>query len=69
MSKTGIILLITSFIMGYGIVGICMLLYIYSGYSFWLWVSSVIYVFSWCIFGLGFLLSGKEGLKIIKKKF
>ena len=36
--------------------------------KFWVWVGSGIYGISWIFFGLGFIISGKEGLTIIKNK-
>ena len=36
--------------------------------NFWLWTGAGIYGFSWILFGLGFFISGREGLAIIKNK-
>ena len=66
--KTGIIFLIVSFVIGYGGLSTFIPLYLWTDHSFWAWAASGIYVFSWGLFGIGFILSGKEGMEIIKNK-
>ena len=66
--NTGITLLIVSSIIGYGGLAVFISLYLWTDHSFWAWVASIIYAISWGFFGIGFIFSGKEGLKIIKNK-
>ena len=61
-------MLVTSCIIGYGGFGFSVLLYLGANNKFWLWAGAGIYGFSWILFGLGFFISGSEGLAIIKNK-
>ena len=67
--RLGVILLIISLIIGYGGLGTFITLYLWTDHPFWDWAGSGIYTFSWDLFGLGFILSGKGGVEIIKNKF
>jgi len=67
--KIGVFLLITSFIIGYDGLSVFMILYLWTDHSLMAWIGSGIYTFSWCILGVGFILSGKEGMEIIKTKY
>ena len=66
--QMGLWMLLTSCIVGYGGCGVSVLLYLGTNNKFWLWAGVGIYGFSWIFFGLGFVISGKEGLIIIKNK-
>ena len=66
--QMGLWMLLTSCIVGYGGCGVAVLLYLWTNNKFWLWAGVGIYGFSWIFFGLGFVISGKEGLIIIKNK-
>ena len=65
----GLWMLLTSCIVGYGGFGVSALLYLWTNNKFWLWTGVSIYGGSWFLFGLGFIISGREGLVIIKNKF
>ena len=64
----GVLLLLASFIIGYGGLSISIMLYLWTDNKYWIWAGSGIYGFSWILFGLGFIISGREGLAIIKNK-
>ena len=64
----GVFILLASFMIGYGGLGACMLLYLLTYNQFWVWAGSGFYDFSWILFGLGFIISGRQGLAIIKNK-
>ena len=64
--RVGIFLLLGSFIVGYGGLSVAVLLYILTDNKSWVWTGAGIYGFSWLLFGLGFIISGREGLIIIK---
>jgi len=66
--QMGVWMLLTSYIAGYGGSGVSILLYLWTNNKFWLWVGAGIYGFSWIFFGLGLLISGREGLVIIKNR-
>ena len=66
--QLGVFLLLASFIIGYGGFGVSVILYLWTNNQFWLWLGSGIYGFSWILFTLGFIISGREGLEIIKNK-
>ena len=61
-------MLLISCIIGYGGFGVSVLLYLWINNKVWLWAGAVIYGLSWILFGLGFFISGREGLVIIKNK-
>ena len=64
--RAGIFLLLGSYIVGYGGLSVSVLLYILTDNKSWVRAGTGIYGFSWLIFGLGFIISGREGLIIIK---
>ena len=66
--KFGILLFMTSYIIGYGGFGLASLLYLYKNKKFWLLIGPGFYGLSWIIMGISFLICGKEGLKIYRKK-
>ena len=66
--KTGFLLYVSSFIIGYGVAAIFGAVYIWTGSKFWLWTGFGVYVFSWLLFGIGFGLIGKKGLKYFNRK-
>ncbi|MDP6684412.1 MAG: hypothetical protein QGH24_00515 [Candidatus Marinimicrobia bacterium] len=67
--KTGALLFLSSFIIGYGGLAVTEFLYFKTENDFWLWSGSGLYGFSWILFGIGILLSGKEGLTWLKIRF
>ncbi|MDP7037216.1 MAG: hypothetical protein QF453_04720 [Candidatus Marinimicrobia bacterium] len=67
--KTGIMLFLCSFIIGYGGLAITGFMYLKTGFDFWLWSGLGLYGFSWVLFGLGYIFAGKEGLTWLKLKF
>ena len=66
--QIGVLLLMCSFILGYGGLAVSVLLYLWTDNHHWLWAGSGVYGLSWIILGIGFIFSGKEGLVLIKKK-
>ena len=66
--KTGFLFFISSFIIGYGGAAIFGAVYIWTENKFWLWTGSGVYGFSWLLFGIGFGLTGKKGLKYFTRK-
>ena len=67
--KLGIVLIISSFLIGYGGGSLLALIYFYTKQSIWIAASTSIYIISWCIFSIGILLSGKDSLAVIKQKY
>ena len=65
---TGELLLVCSFIIGYGWLAVSLLLYIGTDNISWMWIGSGIYGFTWLLLGLGFFFAGKEGLALINGK-
>ena len=66
--KTGIIFFLSSFIIGYGGIALTSFLYLWTYNKVWIWSGSGVYDFSWILFGIGFVLAGKEGLKYFRRK-
>ncbi len=66
--QRGILLLIISLFLGYGGLGVTVLFFLWTHKILWIWIGSIIYGFSWVLFGLGFLLTGREGLVMIRNK-
>ncbi len=66
--KFGILLFMFSYIIGYGGFGLASLLYINTNKKLWLLIGPGFYGLSWIIMGVSFLICGKEGLKIYRKK-
>ena len=66
--QMGVFMLLISYIVGYGGLGVLVLLYLWANNKYWVWMGAGIYGFSWILFGLGLFISGKEGLVIIKNK-
>ena len=66
--KTGIIFFLSSYIIGYGGVILACFLYLWTDNKIWIWSGSGIYGFPWILFGIGFVLAGKEGLNHFSRK-
>jgi len=67
--KIGISILFVSFAVGWGGAAVCSALYINTGNSAWLKVAGALYVLSWVLFSISFLVGGKEGYKRFKQIF
>ena len=65
--KIGIIFFLSSFIIGYGGIALTSFLYLWTDNKVWIWSGTCVYGFSWILFGIGFILSGKEGLKYFRR--
>ena len=66
--KIGIILFLTSFIIGYGSLLVTGFFYFITRNDIWIWSGSGLYGLSWILFGIGFVMAGREGLKYFKCK-
>jgi hypothetical protein len=64
--KIGTIFFLYSFIIGYGGIALTSFLYLWTDNKIWIGFGSGVYGFSWILFGIGFVLSGKEGLKYFR---
>ena len=64
--KIGIMFFLSSFIIGYGGIALTSFLYLWTNNKIWIGFGSDVYGFSWILFGIGFVLAGKEGLKYFK---
>ncbi len=63
----GIVLLTTNQVFGWGGMAICAALALKTGEKkFWITAGMVIYAISWAMAGLGVVLAGPEGVKLIK---
>jgi hypothetical protein len=67
--KTGVVLLVINFPFGYGGLAACAAIAAYQPDKKALWggMGIAAYIISWGMFGLGILMTGKEGLVLIKR--
>ncbi len=66
--KIGIVLLILSFPVAYGLIFLFGILSIKTANSKWLWWSGKVYAISWVLLGFSVLLIGKQGVSWFKKQ-
>ena len=66
--KIGIKLFFASFIIGYGSLLVGGSFYFIPRNDIWIWFGFGLYGLSWVLFGIGFIMAGKEGLKYFKCK-
>ena len=67
--KIGILILFVSFAVGWGGAAICSALYLNSGNEVWLKAAGALYIFSWILFLISFLIGGREAYNRFKKIF
>ena len=65
--KIGTIFFLYSFIIGYGGIALTSFLYLWTDNKVWIWSGTCVYGFSWILFGIRFVLSGKEGLRYFRR--
>ena len=58
---------LSSFIIEYGGIALTSFLYLWTDNKIWIGFGSGVYGFSWILFGIGFVLAGKEGLKYFRR--
>jgi len=67
--KLGILLFIFNFPIGYGGLILFGSLAAKTGKLFWLYMASCSYICSWVMLGIGFLLAGPEGMRLVRNKW